>query len=634
MSFFSGSGTAAKALFGDSVTNIAESMLSQASEAIGIPAEQQPKKEKTEEELFQTSLGYFTFPSDPLSLVCQTLKEKKDVTEISTETFVLELNPAKVFAKELRDNQSVTTLKLISESGEEVLEEESAQVLAKAMNYCRSNLQEIHLTVYPDTEQGMVYLLQAVQYQTKLERLTMLSHFLARTDSCSTILQESKTLNELTIQCLGADEPNFASLAKAVMTNASLEKLVLVSYRQNPWGNDPGQLELLLDAVAMSLEHFEVHNLFLGTKGSKSLSAILEQSITTKLVLRNCHLPNLRELEPSFMGNTSLTHLDLGGGRTSHGVGDDGAMVLANLLKSNSDLVSLHLQHAGMGDNGTVFLGNALHTNRTLQKLDLRHNDQVGQAGLVAIGNALKDNSSLTEFLLLETMVDPLPVAGLQGLAEGLSKNTTLKSLGDFPKTRNKEVKRQLDRLELLIKFNNEANYEAKATFISEYSTRTPAPAPPLAAAPPTTSAAPNNTTITFESATSATMQVEDSKCSMCNRYVKGQVMKCKSIFEPHVICVGCMELHFSQNLGQQTIACPVLGCTNSQPFVVKEDLYGKVSAFYYEQHCKEMFTSVPASPPAKMATMPLAPAVAAALTAPVGPSVSLGETDLSDLLG
>lgn len=87
----------AASLFGSDVTNLAGSMLSQASEAIGIPTEQEPL---TEEDMFRTSLGYFLCPSDPLGLVCQTLEENK-ATDISTETFVLESNPSKVFAKKI-----------------------------------------------------------------------------------------------------------------------------------------------------------------------------------------------------------------------------------------------------------------------------------------------------------------------------------------------------------------------------------------------------------------------------------------------------------------------------------------------------------------------------------------------------
>lgn len=107
----------------------------------------------------------------------------------------------------------------------------------------------------------------------------------------------------------------------------------------------------------------------------------------------------------------------------------------------------------------------------------------------------------------------------------------------------------------------------------------------------------------------------------MCNRDVKGQVLKCKSVFEPHLVCIGCMEMHFSQNLGRKQIPCPVLGCTNGEAFVVKDDLYGKVSAFYYEQHCKEMFA--PAQSPVEIE-----------LPAAVEPATTdFEELDITDLL-
>jgi len=275
-----------------------------------------------------------------------------------------------------------------------------------------------------------------------------------------------------------------------------------------------------------------------------------------------------------------------------------------------------------------------------LKRLDLRNND-IGEAGLIAIGNALKDNSTLVELFLLETLESP-PIAGLQGLADGLGKNMTLKTLREteFVKSKVKGVKRELERLDLLIKFNNEANYEAKSTFCSEYSSTTP-------------SVSTDQNTIEFRAEKAKSTTSQECQCKMCNRIVDGEVLQCKSAFEPHWICIGCMEMHLSNNLGKKYIECPVAGCTNSQPFSVSDDLYGKVSAFYYEMHCKQMFAApdtdietpsptpervLPKPIPAKKPTK-LSPPVPKTTPAPKAkpasktPVLKVEEIDISDLL-
>jgi len=55
-------------------------------------------------------------------------------------------------------------------------------------------------------------------------------------------------------------------------------------------------------------------------------------------------------------------------------VGDEGAKVIAEMLKENHSLKDLHLFDDQIGDKGALALEKALKTNKTLQFMDLSQN--------------------------------------------------------------------------------------------------------------------------------------------------------------------------------------------------------------------------------------------------------------------
>lgn len=54
-----------------------------------------------------------------------------------------------------------------------------------------------------------------------------------------------------------------------------------------------------------------------------------------------------------------------------------------------------------------------------------------------------------------------------------------------------------------------------------------------------------------------------------------------------HFLCISCIEETLAKHLGQREIPCPVPHCS-SRPFSVSKDLYGVVSSFHFEMHCKQ----------------------------------------------
>ena len=108
---------------------------------------------------------------------------------------------------------------------------------------------------------------------------------------------------------------------------------------------------------------------------------------------------------------------------------DEGVFALASALRANESLTSLKLSMTGMGTAGVKELSLALKTNRSLKNLSLSGNyEGVTDAGAKSLGELLGTNqSSLTSLDLSNSHVGP---AGIIALAHGLSKNTTLATLG------------------------------------------------------------------------------------------------------------------------------------------------------------------------------------------------------------
>jgi len=270
-------------------------------------------------------------------------------------------------------------------------------------------------------------------------------------------------------------------------------------------------------------------------------------------------------------------------------------------------------------------LANALSqeaSSSKLQTLDLRHNDEIlgGETTLKALGQLFKSNASLLRVWFLETTSDAtvLTVAGLHALAQGLVHNTTLISLKEdsaveYPKMlhrKNKAIKRELERLELLLQFNREQNYSAKATFCQDLTM---------------SSSTPSSTANTTEDGSNKNAgSTVSTACSACHRSSSGNNNYYFSCSMKHFICVPCMEIHFTEHLGTLFVSCPG-GCESR--FSVREDLYGHVSVQCYEAHCQQLFLA------ANTAKEELSPALAEASSLLEDSEGGVGEIDISDLL-
>ena len=117
--------------------------------------------------------------------------------------------------------------------------------------------------------------------------------------------------------------------------------------------------------------------------------------------------------------NTTVTKLDL----SRNFIGDSGAAGLAEALKSNTTLTVLNMSNNDIGDAGAAGLAEALKSNTTLTDLDLSSN-AIGAAGAAGLAKSLQSNATLTK---LDLSLNFVGAAGAAGLAEALKSRTALR---------------------------------------------------------------------------------------------------------------------------------------------------------------------------------------------------------------
>ena len=104
---------------------------------------------------------------------------------------------------------------------------------------------------------------------------------------------------------------------------------------------------------------------------------------------------------------------------------DPDVVILAEALKTNTTLTSLHISFNAIGEEGVVALAEALTSNSSLRVLNLGTNRILGP-GACALTGLLKRNSTLTELLVpFNNILD----SGADALAEALKCNVSLSRL-------------------------------------------------------------------------------------------------------------------------------------------------------------------------------------------------------------
>ena len=128
----------------------------------------------------------------------------------------------------------------------------------------------------------------------------------------------------------------------------------------------------------------------------------------------------------NFLNNTpelNLTNLHIG----NSDIGDDGAKLLATIIKNRSTITTVIFRSCKIGDEGAKALAEAIKTNADcrITKFALQINS-IGIEGVSAIAEMLTTNTSITE---LNLCCNNIKNKGIEILVEGIQSNHTITSI-------------------------------------------------------------------------------------------------------------------------------------------------------------------------------------------------------------
>ncbi|GBG34317.1 Leucine-rich repeat serine/threonine-protein kinase 2 [Hondaea fermentalgiana] len=121
----------------------------------------------------------------------------------------------------------------------------------------------------------------------------------------------------------------------------------------------------------------------------------------------------------------------------SNGIGDCGALALAQALNENTSLQTLYIHRNKIGPNGVFALADALMKTSSLQTLALDNNG-IGDMGISSLANALAENASLRTLSLYGNRIGD---AGANALAAALESNDILQELRYVEATSNNPLR-------------------------------------------------------------------------------------------------------------------------------------------------------------------------------------------------
>ena len=199
--------------------------------------------------------------------------------------------------------------------------------------------------------------------------------------------------------------------------------VVLECVRECKQDNSSFQADLVRE-LASCLELKTLQRCKFNDANAVVLGDVLKSNTTvTKLGLSGNFIAGVGAAGPAeaLKSNTTLTEFYI----SRNGIGDAGAAGLAEALKSNTTLTELNLFLNAIRDAGAASLAEALKSNRTLTVLSVFCND-IGEVGAAGLAEALQSNTTLTE---LNFSSNAIGAASAVGLAEALKSNTTLTAL-------------------------------------------------------------------------------------------------------------------------------------------------------------------------------------------------------------
>ncbi|CAF4073036.1 unnamed protein product [Rotaria sordida] len=154
----------------------------------------------------------------------------------------------------------------------------------------------------------------------------------------------------------------------------------------------------------------------------------LAEALRSNMTISSLHvslieikLEGIKYLTNALQNNTTMTTLML----IENNIQNEGVQHLAYALERNYTLTKLTLQNNDVGDEGIEYLSIALEKNTTLTALDLGNNNITNQ-GASHLAKALRKNRTLTSLDLRVGLID---ADGAKSLSMAIKENKTLQEL-------------------------------------------------------------------------------------------------------------------------------------------------------------------------------------------------------------
>lgn len=225
------------------------------------------------------------------------------------------------------------------------------------------------------------------------------------------ILRDNTWLQELNLSLNNIGSRGANALAKVLETNTGLLSLNLAF-------TFIGDEEVIALAKALkntNLQKLDLSNNRISDNGLKALLEALKSSRTLKELSLNSiamSIEGMRTLAQE-VANSTLLKLYIGGNH----IGDDGAQLFAEALKSNRYLTEMQLWRNDIMSSGAKAIAKALKSNSVLQSLDLRMNE-IEQEGAMAFSDVLKHDNALQELFISDSKLRNETIDELRLLAE------------------------------------------------------------------------------------------------------------------------------------------------------------------------------------------------------------------------
>lgn len=198
----------------------------------------------------------------------------------------------------------------------------------------------------------------------------------------------NSSLRRLHLNFVNFSQDDLNSLVRAIQNNTSLQDL-FVAYRKLP------HLEFMIFLESLTGPPLHILQLYctrIRPSGATLVAKVLQKN-------------HLKELDLEF-----------------NQFGDEGAIAIAKVLRTNTSLEFLNLRLNHIGSDGAVALADALQGNAMLQDLKLGCNP-IGDDGAIALARAM--HSKRTNLTRLESEYNKILVSALE-------EDTSLRRLGFF----------------------------------------------------------------------------------------------------------------------------------------------------------------------------------------------------------